>query len=216
MIKILIVDDHKIVREGIRSLIEKQPNIKVVGEAENGREAIDLSAQLSPDVVLMDITMPDMNGIEATVQITSASKKIKVLALSMHADKRFVLRMIKAGAAGYLLKECAFEELKTAITTVMENEVYLSPRIQGIIVNDFIRNPAKEDSENFLTLSPREKEVLQLLAEGNGTQKIADKLFVSVKTVDTHRRNIMEKLGVHSVAELTKIAIQEGIISLDS
>lgn len=208
-IRVLLADDHKIVREGLRSLLEKQHGIEVIAEAENGRTAVRLARKLSPDVVVMDIAMPDLNGIGATFQIIAESPGVKVIALSMHSDRRFVARMFKAGASGYLLKDCAFEELDRAINAVVANQIYLSPGIAGVVVEDFVSHLPDTD------LTPRECEVLQLLAEGNGTKQIASRLHVSVKTIEAHRRQIMEKLGIHSIAELTKYAIREGLTSLE-
>ncbi|MFC2173242.1 response regulator [Acidobacteriota bacterium] len=215
-VKILLADDHKIIRDGLRALVQKQPNMEVVAEAENGRKAVQLSRDLVPDVVIMDIGMPDLNGMEATRQILSQEPGIKVIALSMHSDKRFVAGMLTAGAAGYLLKDCAFEELTQAIRTVVANKSYLSPGVTGVIVNDYVQH--LEDSDEFApapVLTAREREVLQLLAEGSSTKQIAYNLNVSAKTIETHRRQIMEKLDLRSVAELTKYAIREGLTSLD-
>ncbi len=210
-IGVLLADDHRIIRQGLRSLLEKQPDMEVVAEAENGRTAVQLARRLSPDVVVMDIAMPDLNGIEATQQIIAEAPGVKIVALSMHSDKRFVARMLKAGASGYLLKDCAFEELARAIRTVAVNQIYLSPGIAGVVVEDFVRHVSETDS----SLTPREREVLQLLAEGSSTKEIAARLQVSVKTVETHRRHIMEKLDIHTIAELTKYAIRQGLTSLE-
>ena len=214
-IRVLLADDHKITRQGLRSLLEKQKDVEVVAEAENGRTAVRLAAELAPDVVIMDITMPDLNGIEAARQILSESPDIKIIALSMHSDTLFVTEMLKSGAAGYLLKDCAFEELARAIKTVVENKTYLSPSISGIVVDDYIHRLSKADFSGSEVLSDREREVLQLMAEGNSTKKIAQKLHISVKTVETHRRQIMNKLDIHTVAELTKYAIRKGLTSLE-
>lgn len=212
--KVLLADDHKIVRDGLRNLLEKQQDITVAGEAEDGREALQLARKLSPDVVIMDIAMPDLNGIEATRQILSEIQNVKIVALSMHSDKRYVSEMLKAGASAYLLKDCAFEELITAIRTIMKGKIYLSPGIAGVVIEDYIRKGSKTDSSVFSLLSDREREVLQLMAEGRTTKEIAEHLYVSVKTVETHRTNIMTKLDIHSIAELTKYAIREGLTSL--
>jgi DNA-binding NarL/FixJ family response regulator len=215
-VKILLADDHKIVRDGLRSLIEKQGNMQVVGEAYDGRTTVQLVRELRPNLVIIDIGMPDLNGIDATRQITSDGPSIKVIALSMHSDRRFVLRMLEAGASGYLLKDSAFEELAMAINTVMEGKIYLSPAIAGIVVEDFVRQRPQSSGPVITTeLTPREREVLQLLAEGKTTKQIAAQLNVSVKTVETHRRQVMEKLDIHSVAELTKYAVREGLTGLD-
>jgi len=213
-IKVLLADDHKIVRDGLRTLLEKNPDIVVAGEAEDGREALQMAKKLLPDVVVMDIAMPDLNGIEATRQILADRSDVRVVALSMHSDKRFVSEMLKAGASAYLLKDCAFEELITAIRTVMKGKIYLSPGIAGVVIGEYIKKDAKADSSVFSLLSDREREVLQLMAEGKTTKEVASYLHVSVKTVETHRTNIMTKLDIHSIAELTKYAIREGLTSL--
>jgi DNA-binding NarL/FixJ family response regulator len=217
--KILLADDHQIVREGLKSLLNSHEDMQVVGEARDGRSAVQMAKDLSPDVVIMDVGMPHLNGIEATRQITSREPEAKVVALSMHADRRFMGEMLKAGAKGYLLKDGAFEELATAIRSVVANKVYLSPRIANVMVDDYVhRSPSQPngDASAFARLTPREREVLQLMAEGRATKEIAMDLKVSIKTVETHRRQIMEKLSIHSVAELTKYAIREGLTSLDA
>jgi DNA-binding NarL/FixJ family response regulator len=213
--RILLADDHKIMREGLRTLIEKQPDMKVVAEAENGRTAVQLAQKLFPEVVVMDIGMPDLNGIEATRQILANNPKVKVIALSMHSAKRFVVEMLKAGSSGYLLKDCAFEELTLAIRTVIANKVYVSPGITDMMIKDYVYNLSKTEFSVTSILTPREREVLQLLAEGKTTKQIALSLNVSVKTIETYRQQLMHKLNLHSVAELTKYAIREGITSLE-
>lgn len=215
-IRILIADDHKIVRDGLRSLLEKQPNMEVVAEAENGRKAVSLAIRRRPQVVIMDISMPDLNGIEATRQMLKELPDLKVIALSMHSDRRYILGMFQAGAAGFLLKDCAFQELASAIDTVAANKPYLSPSIARTVLEDFVRGPASSRPSAPDVLTAREREVLQLLAEGWSTKKIASHLHVSAKTVETHRRRIMEKLGLKGIAELTKYAIREGLTSLQS
>jgi DNA-binding NarL/FixJ family response regulator len=212
-IRILLADDHKIVRQGLRTLLQKEPYMEVVAEAEDGRASLKLAQQLSPQVVIMDVGMPDLNGIEATRQVLADSPGIKVIALSMHSDRRFVVNMLKAGASGYLLKDSAFEELAAAIRAVMANKTYLSPGVSDVVIKDYISSP-KLDSSAFSVLTAREREVLQLMAEGKSTKQIADRLIVSVKTIETHRQQIMNKLNIHSVAELTKYAIREGLSSL--
>lgn len=214
-INILLADDHKIIREGLRALIEKQSDMEVAAEAQDGLETVKLARKLSPDVIIMDIGMPGMNGIDATRQIVAEAQNIKVIALSMHSDRRFVLQMLKAGASGYLLKDSAFEELVVAIHTIMNNQPYLSPRITDVVVKEYLHNLSKNESTVFSILTAREREVLQLIAEGKNTKQIASILNISVKTIETHRQQIMEKVGVHSVAELTKYAIREGLTSLD-
>jgi DNA-binding NarL/FixJ family response regulator len=213
-IKILLADDHKLIREGLRALIAEQPNMTVVAEAEEGRTAVQLAAKLAPDVIIMDISMPGLNGIEATRQILEASSKSKVIALSMHIERRMILEMLNAGASGYLLKDCAFDEVTRAIETVMSESTYLSPKIADIIVQDYVHRIPQKDLSSLALLTAREREVLQLLAEGKKTQDIASTLHVSAKTVETYRQRIMDKLGIHSIAELTKFAIREGLIEL--
>ena len=215
-IKILLADDHRIMRSGLRSLLDKEPDMEVVAEAENGRMTVQLARKLSPDVVIMDITMPDLNGIEASRQILSEAPDIKVVALSMHSDEQFVMEMLDAGASGYLLKDCALGELCLAIRAVVANQNYLSPGIASIVVKDYLRELSRAEPPVSSMLTPREREVLQLVAEGKTSKKIASRLHVSMKTVEAHRHQIMDKLGIHSVAELTKYAIRKGITSLET
>ena len=212
--RILLVDDHQIMREGLRSLIEREPGLSVVGEAENGRKAVDLAGSLAPDLVILDVSMPDMNGIEAANQIHAATPQIRMIALSIHSDRRFVLQMFRAGASGYLLKDCAFQELARAVQAVMDGQSYLSPSIAGVVVGGFLQSLTADGSPAFPNLTSREREVLQMVAEGKTTKEIAGSLSVSPKTIETHRRQIMEKIHVSSVAELTKYAIREGLTSL--
>ena len=216
-IKVLLADDHTVMRQGIRALLEKQKDIEVVAEASNGREAIEMTKTGCPDVVVMDIGMPDLNGIEATRQILNACSPhtTKVLALSMHADRRFVAGMLAAGASGYMLKDAAFDELAAAIRAVSKGAIYLSPQITDVVVDDYAKRVADGDQSVFSMLSEREREVLQLIAEGQTTKQIATHLHVSVKTIETHRQKVREKLDVHSVAELTKYAIREGLTDLE-
>ena len=212
--RIMVVDDHKIVREGLRKLIEDDGNFEVIGEAGNGREGIRLARQLQPDIVIMDVAMSEMNGIEATRQLMTAQPEVRVLALSMHSDSRFVRLMLEAGALGYLLKDDAFEEIVTALRSLVVGRMYVSPQASGGILQDLAQGQlANDGSETPLTA--REKETLQLIAEGHSTAEIAERLFVSVKTIETHRKKIMDKLDMHSIAELTKYAIREGITSLE-
>ncbi len=214
-IRIILADDHKIVRDGLRALIENQAGMKVVAEADNGRETVRLARDLLPDLVIMDIGMPDLNGIDATRQITAELPDVKVIALSMHSDRRFVVQMFRAGASGYLLKDCAFEELARAVDAVSKNQTYLSPAVAGPVMEDYIHRLSTADSIAYPILSPREREVLQLLAEGRSTKETASLLCVSTKTVETHRQQIMGKLNIHTTAELIKYAIREGLTSLD-
>jgi len=215
-IKIILADDHKIVRDGLRALLEQHSGMEVIAEAADGRKVLKLVRDLKPDVIVMDITMPDLNGIEATRQITSDFPDVKVVALSVHSDKRFVIGMLQAGAAGYLLKDCAFEELANAIRAVVEEHTYLSPEISDIVIKDYVYQSLSGERMVTSSLTAREREVLQLMAEGNDTKQIALSLNVSVKTVETHRQHIMGKLNTRSVAELTKYAIREGLTSLES
>ena len=214
-VRILVVEDHKVVRQGLRALIEHQPGMEVIGEAGNGRMAVQLVQELNPDVVIMDIAMPDLNGIEAARQIHARAPATKVLALSMHSDKRFVVAMLKAGASGYLLKDCAFEELADAIRAVIANRTFLSPQIADFMIKDYIRISPNTELSVFSLLTPRQRQVLQLVSEGKTTSDIAAHLQVSGKTVETYRQQIMERLDLHSVAELTKYAIREGLTSLE-
>ncbi len=215
-IKILLADDHQIVRDGLQSLLEKQPGMEVIATAENGRAAVTLAEKLKPDIVIMDVTMPDLNGIDATRQIVAESPAPKVIALSMHSDRRYVEGMLKAGVKGYLLKDCAFEELTHAIQAVNANLFYMSPSIGDSVFKDYIRRLSMNDTSPSSALTDREREVLQLIAEGHTTKQIASHLNVSAKTIETHRRQIMEKLNIHSVAELTKFALQEGLTALET
>ena len=215
-IRVFLADDHQIVREGLRTLLEKQANMEVVGEAKTGREAVQLVKELLPEVVVMDISMPDLNGVETTRQIIAKTPSIKVIALSMHSDRRFVVEMLKAGASGYLLKDSAFEELIRAVQTVVVNRTYLSPKIADLVIKDYIRLSPKAQFPVFSLLTPRERQVLQLLSEGKTTKGIGSDLQVSVKTVETYRQQIMDKLNIHSIAELTKYAIREGLTSLET
>lgn len=214
-IKILLADDHEIVREGLCSLLEKKPGMEVVAEADNGRTTVQLSRELKPDVVIMDITMPDLNGIEATRQIVADDPAIKVLALSMHSTRKLVAEMLSAGASGYLLKHSAFEELGRALEVVMSNQIYLSPKIASIVVGDYLQVANNHSPATPSILTHREREVLQLLAEGKSTKQISSSLHVSISTVESHRKQVMNKLDLHSVAELTKYAVREGLTSLD-
>ena len=214
-IRVLIADDHTIMRAGLRSLLEKEDQIEVVAEAENGRRAVQLAVEHEPDVVVMDVSMPDLNGIEATSQVLESLPEAKVIALSMHTDKRFVMGMLRAGASGYLLKDCASQELANAIVSVASNKKYLSPDIAGVVIEDSLYGVQQEGETVSSLLSPREREVLQLIAEGWSTKQIAAHLYVSVKTIETHRRQIMKKLDLHNIAELTKYAIREGLTSVE-
>lgn len=212
--RVLLADDHKIMRDGLRALLEKQVGMEVVAEAEDGRMTVQLARKLLPDLLIIDIGMPDLNGIDATRQIVAEAPGIKVIALSMHSDKRFVAQMFKAGASAYLLKDCAFEELSHAVRVVLAGHIYLSPEIAGPVMEDYVRHVTTADSSGFSVLTVREREVLQLLAEGKTTREIAARLNLSVKTIETHRQQIMTKLNVHTIADLIKYAIREGLTPL--
>jgi DNA-binding NarL/FixJ family response regulator len=212
--RVLIVDDHKIFREGLISMLEKKPDIEIIGEAENGREAIRLFQELLPDIVIMDIVMPDMNGIEATRQISDKTTNAKIIGLSMHEDGRFAAEMLNAGASGFLLKDCAFEELVNAINTVKANGIYLSSKIKERMLEDYVNFLSKDNPSLFSVLSAREQEVLKCLAEGKSTREIASQLDVSAKTIEAHRQHIMEKLKINNTADLVKYAIRAGLTSL--
>ncbi len=215
-IRVLIADDHKIMLAGLRSLLEKQSDLEVIAEAENGRKAVKMAQETKPDIVVMDVSMPDLNGIEATTQIIESVPDTRVIALSMHSDKRFVMGMLRAGAAGYLLKDCASQELANAIHQVAGGKKYLSPEITGVVIDDFLLGASPGEALTVSSqLSAREREVLQLIAEGWSTKQIAAHLYVSVKTIETHRRQIMKKLDLHTIADLTKYAIREGLTSIE-
>ncbi len=210
---ILIADDHRLLREGLRSLLQRE-GFQVVAETDNGRAAVTLAKKLQPDVVITDIGMPDLNGVEATRRICAEAPRSKVLALSMHTESRFVLGVLEAGASGYLLKDAAFEELSGAIKAVLKGQIYLSPAIAGVVVKQSIGGRGSKARPQSPILSKRENEVLQLIAEGKSTKEIAASLYVSVKTVETHRKQIMDKLDIHSIAGLTKYAVREGLTPL--
>lgn len=214
MIKVIIADDHMIVKDGLRSLLEKQPDMEVVAEADNGRAALKYVKELSPEVVIMDIGMRELNGIDATRQIVKISPGIKVLALSMYSDKRFVKEMLKAGASGYMLKDSAFKEFIDAIRVIVDNKIYISPSVAGVVMDDYLGNSLERDGSIRTLLTSRELEVLQLLAEGKSTKQIALSLNLSTKTIESHRNKVMQKIDVSNIADLTKYAIREGIISL--
>jgi two-component system, NarL family, response regulator NreC len=213
--RILLVDDHKIMRDGLRVLLEKQPDLEVAGEAENGRTAVRMARELPADIVIMDIGMPDLNGIDATREIVASVPGVKVIALSMHSDKVFVGEMFRAGASAYLLKHCAFEELAQAIRVVSSGHFYLSPQIAGLMIKDYVRQTSNSSTSVFSVLTVREREVLQLLAEGKSSRQIASHLNISLKTVETRRQQIMAKLNTDNMADLIKHAIREGLTSLD-
>jgi DNA-binding NarL/FixJ family response regulator len=212
-IKILLADDHAIVRHGLAESMQKEEDMEVVGQAKNGLSAIDMVREKTPDVVVMDISMPDINGMDATREILRDFPKVKVIALSMHSAKKFVREMFKAGACGYLLKDCEFDELANAIRVVMKGKSYISPEITDVVVDSYVRTSTEDKSSVFSDLTKREREVLQLMAEGKTTKQIGLKLHISPKTVEAHRLRVMDKLDIDNVAQLTKYAIQEGLTS---
>ncbi len=215
-IKILLADDHAILRQGLRSLLEEQGDIEVVEKsAADGRKAVELAGKFKPDIVIMDVTMPNLNGVDATRKIVSQYTSIKVIALSIHSNRHFVADMLRAGASGYILKESVFDELVKAIRIVAAGGNYLSPRITDVVVGDYVEFLSGQFGSKQEILTEREHEVLQLIAEGKDTKKIAKDLYVSVKTIEANRRRLMDKLEIYSVAELTKYAIREGLTSVD-
>lgn len=215
-IRVLLADDHKILRDGLVSLLNNEDGIEVVGVADDGHELVKLVKKQSPDMVILDVTMPNMNGVQATRRIKLDRPEIKILALSMHTENQFVTQMLQAGASGYMLKDCAYEELITAVRMIMAGKYYLSDDITGVVVNNYLKNMQDLTANDAAVLTQREKEILQLIAEGNSTANIAEFHSISVKTVETHRKNIMDKLDLHSLPELTKYAIREGLTSLGS
>ncbi len=210
-IRILVVDDHEMVRAGLCALLQKEAGMEVIGEAADGRTGVRLAAELLPDVIVMDVHMPELNGIEAARQTLAARSNVKVVGLTAASDEKATVAMLRAGALGFVRKDSAFEELATAIRAVVEGRIFLSPSVMGTYVRDYLRGDGPRERNVFNTLSPREREILQLISEGRSTKEAALKLDVSTKTIETHRRNIMEKLKIDNVAELTKYAIREGL-----
>jgi len=211
---IVLVDDHKMIRDGLRAVLEREEDLRVAGEAADGREALELCWSLRPDVVVMDIGMPNLNGTEATRQLLSREPRMKIVALSMNQDGHYVREMFQAGAWGFCVKSSAGEELVRAIRTVLRHEMYVSPTVANAVLEDFVGGPRKGSGETRSELSPREREVLQLLAEGLTSKEMAVRLEVAVSTIETHRKQIMGKLSLRSVAELTKYAIRKGLTTL--
>lgn len=214
MIRILLADDHAVLRSGLRALLERHEDISVVGEATDGRELVQMAVKLEHDVVITDIGMPNLNGTEATAQITAKHPNVKVIMLSMHSDEAYVLRALKAGARGYLLKESSSEaDLITALRAVHSGKAYFSPAISALLVEDYVRQLRDKDAvDSYELLSPREREILQLIAEGKSNKDIANLLNLSLYTVETHRGNILQKLNLHSVPELILYAVRKGVI----
>ena len=216
VIRVLLAEDHTIVRKGIRSLLDDETDIEVVGEAENGRDAIAKTEELLPDVVLMDYTMPILNGLEATRQIRKRFPDVKVVILTMHADEEYIFQFLQAGASGYLVKQTAPKELVSAIQAVHQGESYLSPPVSKVVIEELLRQTLSEQPEDsYEKLTDREREVLQLIAEGFASKDIADQLHISLKTVGVHRTNLMNKLDIHTVPELVRYAIRKGVIGLE-
>jgi len=213
-IRMVLADDHALFRQSLKSMLEKYEDFEVVGEAKNGREVVELAEAEKPDVILMDIGMPDLNGIEATKRIVGKNNRCKVIALSMHGDGQFVSKMLEAGASGYLVKDSIFEDLVNAIRSVIKGKGFLSPEIANVVIEDYVRKRNSDSKSSVTELTTREKEVLQLLAEGNTSKQIAITLSISIKTVENHRSQISQKLDIHSIAELTKYAIRNGLTSL--
>jgi len=213
-LRILLADDHVVMRTGLRALLERQPNLEVVGETENGRETVGLAASLLPDVLVMDVGMPVLNGIEATQMIVTQCPTIAVVILSMHADESYVMRALKAGARGYLLKDSGAADLISAIQAVSQNKSFFSPKVSRILAEDYIRVLKQKGAvDTYDLLTSREREILQLLAEGKANKEVAVDLNISPYTVETHRSHIMEKLNLHNPAELILYAVRKGIIS---
>ena len=214
-IRLLLVDDHAVVRSGLHMLLQAQPDMHIVAEAESGKEAVHLMRRHLPDVVLMDIQMPDMNGIEATKKIKAIRGETAVLALTMHEDDQYFFAMLQAGASGYVPKRAAPDELVSAIRTVYRGEVFLYPSLASRLVQSYLGQSPEDENNTLDNLTPREKEVLTLIAEGLSNPEIAENLVISVKTVDRHRENIMQKLNLHSRVDLVKYAIKQGLINID-
>jgi DNA-binding NarL/FixJ family response regulator len=212
-LRLLLADDHQLMRQGLRNMLEEQPDLQVVGEAKDGRSAVEMARDLQPDLVIMDVTMPVLNGIEATRQIRADHPSTRVIGLSMHPERQFIMEMLAASASGYLPKDTPLEELLAAIEAVQRGEVFLSPKVTGVLVSECIGG-VPESGTFCGTLSPREREVLQLVSEGKNAKEIGHLLNISSKTVEGHRRQVMEKLKLYSVAELTRYAIREGMTSL--
>ncbi len=215
-ISVLVAEDHTIVRQGLRSILEKEFSIHVSGEAQNGKDVVDKVGRLNPDIVLMDINMPLLNGIDATRQIKKEFPGVRIIMLSMHSSEEYIFQSFKAGASGYLVKQTADTELISAIQMVHRGDFFLNSSISKTLVQDYLqKNDLVKSQDSLAKLTDREREILQLIAEGSSNRKIAEHLFISVKTVETHKANLMEKLDIHSIAELTKYALRKGITSLE-
>ncbi len=214
-IRLLLADDHRIFREGLRPLLAGRRDIEIVGEADNGLAALDLCRSCRPDVAVLDISMPGMNGIEVTRTLARELPGIRVIILSMHSDRRFVQEALRAGARGYVLKDAGFDELLAGVLAVAAGRYHLDPGVGDQVVRDYLDLVEADSGSAFGVLSAREREVLQMLAEGRSTKEIAANLHLSAKTVESHRKTLMDKLDIHSIAELTKYAIRQGLTQLD-
>ncbi|MEZ4649268.1 MAG: response regulator transcription factor [Candidatus Eisenbacteria bacterium] len=215
MITILLADDHKIFRDGLRPLLAAEPDMEVIAEAENGRDALRLATEHQPTVAVLDISMPEMSGLEVTRSLAQRAPDVHTIILSMHSDRRFVVEALRAGARGYLLKDSGFEELVHAIRSVVDGGVHLGSAVSEQVVQDYVALAREGEPTGARSLSAREREVLQLLADGLATKEVADRLHLSVKTVESHRKALMDKLEIHSIAELTKYAIRAGLTAID-
>ncbi|MGD0551797.1 MAG: response regulator transcription factor [Sedimentisphaerales bacterium] len=210
-IKVILADDHAMFRHGLSKSFQNEKDMEIIAQAKDGRTTVELAKELSPNIIIMDIGMPDLNGIEATRQIIKECPKVKIIALSMHSSKNFIIEMFKAGASGYLLKDCEFDELVNAIRLVVNGKKYISPAISDVVVDNYMQQPDNVKDSAFSILSQREREVLQLLTEGKATKQIGKRLHISAKTVEVHRLNLMNKLKIDNIAQLTKYAVQEGL-----
>lgn len=213
-IRILLADDHKLVREGLCSLLQKESDFEIVAQAENGRDAVRFAREYHPEIAVLDVHMPDLNGADAARQILDENPDIRIIALSVNSSRKFVNGMLKAGASGYLVKTCAYDELTNAIRIVSGGQSYLSPQLQHMLIKNYVANIADDDNSATSILTKREKEVLKLIAEGLTSKKIASRLHLSDKTIATHRLQIMNKLNLKNVADLTRFAVKEGIVSI--
>ncbi len=215
-IRIIIADDHKIIHEGLKPILDSKHDMEVIALADTGKKAVELTEELKPDLVIMDISMPDLNGVEATIQIVSQCPEVKIIALSMNASRQYIKKMLEAGVSAYLTKDCSLDELIEAIRIVVAGKKYLSPEISSIVIDESLTHSPTKVFSASSDLTVREREVLQLLAEGKSVNEISAMLSLSIKTVHTHRTHIMDKLNIHSIAKLTKYAIMVGLSSLDS
>jgi len=214
-IRVVLADDHRIVRDGLCALLAREHDIEIVGQAEDGLAAVRLARDLRPDIVITDVSMPGLNGVEAIRRIRGEDAGVRVLCLSVHADSRMVLSVLDAGASGYVLKDCSYDELVLAIRKAMANQVHLSAELVGLVVDEVRSRGQSAPAARQAALTPREREMVQLLSEGLSTQQIAERLHLSVKTVATHREHVLQKLKLGSIAELTRYALREGLSSLD-